>query len=218
MDKKRINSILHASSKLSNLNRGEQEGERLINVSPKSKTELGKALSPLTPTSTKLFCGEVGCIKTFMQAIKNKNFPLEFLPKRRINYSELAKIPKSKSMVPNYWALVAYAVVERIKQDKKTAEMLKMNTLELTCLGEPRDAEFFGSIIKISNVNIKMALYISILRNIEIMLKEDRFYKKEEIDKFIIACKDDPDADILEGICLPIERVEKTDKENTETK
>ena len=178
-------SILFSTSILNNIKYGEKEGERLVNVSLKSNLLLGRLLSPLHTSNTKLFWGKVG----------------------KLNYSaeEAAKIPKEQVELPNYWAIVAQAVVERVRQDKKLMDLLKANTLELTCLEGPKEVIFAGKKIE-GHMSIakNMAAYISIIRNIELMLKEGTFNNDEVVNKFIMDCRDDPEKDIFDNIQIPV--------------
>lgn len=204
--KKESKSILFKTSKLNNLKYGEEEGTRLVNVSTRSKLFLDKLLSPGHTSKTMLFCGRVAKIITFMRAIKTPGFPLQYLEKSNFTPEETASIPRETVALPNYWALVAYAVVERVKQDKKLIEMLKANTLELTCLEAPKNVEVLGRIVTgHQSVAKSMAAYISILRNIELMIKEETFDKKEVTDKFIMDCRDDPTQDVFANIQIPVE-------------
>lgn len=198
------NKFLKNESKLVALGFGEKEGEKIINISPKSTTELGRLLSPLTPSFTRLFCGKVACIKTFMEAIRTPGFPTNFLGKAHLSSEEVLSIPKKKVILPNYWALVAYAVVERIRQDKKLMGLLKTNTLTLTSLNKDKVTEFFGKKITCSVVHNKMAMYVAIVRHIELMIKSDEFMDKAKTDEFILKCRDDETKDIMEGMCLTV--------------
>lgn len=202
-----MSSILKNNSKLSLLNKGEKEGERLINVSPKSHTLLGKMLSPITTSNTILFCGRVGSIKTFMEAIKTPDFPTDYLTKPFLLSAEIEKIPRKKVRLPNYWALVAYAVVERVKQDKKLISLLKANTLELTALEKDKEVDLFGKKFVVPRAHEKLGFYIAIVRCIEKMIKDGTFDSKEKVDEFILECRDDIEKDIFANICIPLEEV-----------
>lgn len=197
-------SILYSNSLLRNLNFGEKEGDRLINISTKSNTLLGRLLSPHHTSNTRLFCGKVAKLKNFMQAIKTPGYPIDLLAKSIPTAEEFKSIPRQMVSLPNYWALVAYAVVERIKQDKALADMLKANTLEFTCLDAPKEKELHGAKLVYSSVSRKMGAYVSIIRNIELMIKEGTFDNKEVIDKFIQDCREDKTKTIFENIQLPV--------------
>lgn len=198
-------SILFGTSILNNVKYGEKEGERLINVSLKSNLLLGRLLSPLHTSNTTLFCGKVGKLRTFMRAIKTPGFPLDLLDKSNYSAEDASRIPKEQVELPNYWAIVAQAVVERVRQDKKLMDLLKANTLELTCLEGPKEVIFAGKKIEGHMTIAKnMAAYISIIRNIEFMLKDGTFDNDEVVNKFIMDCRDDPEKDIFDNIQIPV--------------
>lgn len=204
--KKKIDhqSILYSNSLLRNLNFGEKEGERLIDISTRSNSMLGRLLSPRHTSNTRLFCGKVAKLKSFMQAIKTPGYPIELLSKSVLSESEAKSIPREVKSLPNFWALVAYAVVERIRQDKALIEMLKANTLEFTCLEAPKEKELHGAKIVYSSVSKRMGAYVAIIRNIELMIKEGTFDNKEVVDKFIQDCREDKTKTIFENIQLPV--------------
>lgn len=197
-------SVLYSNSLLRNMSFGEKEGERFINISTKSTVMLGRLLSPFHTSNTRLFCGKVAKIRGFMQAIKTPNYPVNLLSVSVISQEQAKSIPREVVVLPNYWALVAYAVVERVKQDKELIKMLKENTLEFTCLDAPKEKELHGAKFVYSTVSKKMGVYVSIIRHIELMIKEGTFDNKEVIDKFIKDCREDKTKTIFENIQLPI--------------
>ena len=211
-DKVKLPEVLYTTSKLNTLTLGEKEGDRLINVSNKSETELGRFLSPLHTSNTRLYCGKVAKLKTFMEAIRTPNFPPEYLAKNYISKEDMNALPKERVDVPNYWAIVAYAVVERVKQDKKLITMLKENTLELTALDRPKPVIILGKEYMdktISSVCLKLVPYVSILRHIELMIKEEKFFNRHTTDQFILSCRSNPDKDVFENCQIPLTEVKK---------
>ena len=208
----RLPDVLYKTSKLNTMALGEKEGERLINVSNRSEIELGRFLSPLHTSNTRLYCGKVAKLKTFMEAICTPNFPLEYLSKTYISSEDMKSLPKAKVDLPNYWAIVAYAVVERVRQDKKLISMLKENTLELTALDKPKPVIILGKEYMdktISGVCKKLVPYVSILRHIELMIKEEKFFNREAVDNFILSCRSNPDKDVFDNCQIPLTEVKK---------
>lgn len=208
-------SILKDMTKLNNIVLGENEGERLINISVKSNNVLGRLLSPLHTSNTLLFCGRVAKIKAFMEAIKTPGYPLELLGKDFLSKKDLDSIPRQKVELPNFWALVAYAVCERVKQDTKLMDMLKVNNLEFTILEKPKIVSCGGKQMKIEVLDLRMSNYVSIVRHIELMIKEETFLKQDEngnyvtIDEFVNKCKAYPEKDLFENIQLPFNEVKQ---------
>lgn len=203
------NSILKDMNRLNNMVFGEKEGERMVNISIKSDVELGRLLSPMWTTHTMLFCGRVAKLKTFMEAIRTPNYPVMFLDKEFLSKEDIMSIPQEKVHLPNFWAIVASAVVERVRQDKKLTDMLKVNNLEFTILRKPKEIEYAGRLIEMSLVDTKMANYVSIIRHIELMIKEETFGDKNKTNEFIEKCKSSPEEDLFANIQLPIREVQK---------
>lgn len=206
-ERKKDESILSQMSKLNNLMLGEKEGERIVNISSSSEVELGRLLAPMWTSNTLLFCGRVAKIKTYMEAIRTPGYPLEYLEKTKFTTEDIKKIPKEKAYLPNYWALVALGVVERVRQDKKLAQMLKVNNLEFTLLDKPKRFEFDNRVMEMSLVDTKLRNYVSIIRHIELMIKQETFNDKEVVAKFINDCKSDKSKDLFDNIQLPIREV-----------
>ena len=217
--KEKPENILSKYSKLNNKfleafnTNNDKEGVEFININPKSNSELGRVLAPTYSVSFPTFLGRTYSVKSFMQAINTPGYPLELLRKPKLTKADLAKIPRrvAKTHLANYWALVAYALTQRVRYDKKVKAMLNKNTLEFTAYRYVQNREFFGKMISVTELDHTLGKYIAIIRYIETMIKENRF-NEEDIKKFIEACKDEPEKDLLDGVALNISIVEKTDK------
>lgn len=64
-------------------------------------------------------------IKNFMDYVTKPDYPYELLAKPRLRVNEIKRIPKETIGLPNYWAVLAYALTERILQDKHLQHKIK---------------------------------------------------------------------------------------------
>lgn len=203
-----VSSVLEFYNAVQNgMNKDEmKDGVNFINITSQGETELGKMLFITYSHPFNTFLGRCANIKNFMTAITRSNFPLNFLTKTRFTKEEKAKIFADKSRVinvPNYWALVAYAFIERVKADKKLQEMLVNNTLDYVSFRVSKDKVLFNKIVNITYPDESLVRYIAIVKHVEALLKEGKF-NKDNIDKFINDCKYHPELNILDGIATNI--------------
>ena len=197
-------------------NQDNEEGVKYINISKKSNSELGRMLAPTYSVRFKTFLGNIYSIKSFIEAIVTPGYPLELLTKPRLTKKDFEKIPSRnirKNHLANYWALVAYALCQRVKGDTKLQSLLASNKLPFTVYTVNNSEEFFGKIINVVKLDYSLARYVGIIRYIETMIKSNTF-TKTNISQFIENCKDSPDKDLLDGIALNIEIIEKNNKQN----
>lgn len=199
---KESSSILNQHSKIDAPNMAEQDGTHFINVDIRSKSQLGKRLSMQYSKSFNTIIGRVISIRTFANAITIPGFPPELLNKFKPTKEDLARIPKEGTKVPNYWALIAYAFTEMVKQDSALKDMLIKNDLPFVAV-EERVTDFFGTPFPVSRPNYKLGKYIAIIRLVSKLLKENKF-TDENIKAFIVDCKDVPEVDILTDIAWPV--------------
>ncbi len=197
------NCILNNMNKVPTVSSLQKEGIDYINVSKHSETELGKKLAYGHPIKTNTVFGKIGTIRSLMEFISTPNYPTELLSKQKLEPREIKRIPSKRISVPNYWAIVAYVICERIDQDDEVKELIKNNKLTYTSFNKKRNDTLFDKEVVIGMPNHKMGRYLSIIRHIDTMLKEDKF-TKENIKEFITACKDKPEQDIFEGTAVSI--------------
>lgn len=174
-----------------------------INVDHRSTNELGKMLSPLFPISVSTIFGTIGTIKNFMDFIAIPGYPREILALKKFGPKEIKSIPKTRIAVPNYWAIVAYAICQRVKTNVKLISMIKKNTLPYTSYEKLEPGMFFDKEVLMSTPNIKMGRYLAIIRHIEKMIKADNF-NDDAILKFIMDCRDDTSKDIFDNMAINV--------------
>ena len=177
------------------------EGRDYISLWSGSKSVLGRALSYTNPRRFNTFIGEVSGIRRFVVYLSTKDLPISFLLKGKYTKEdhELVRSKESLSLT-NYWAVVAYALIERIRNDKKLQEMIYENTLPFTAITWKKTPSILNNVpnMKVGVNNIRLANYLAIIRNIETLIKNDMFTSAnmKELIKFHMVNKD---VDIFDG-------------------
>lgn len=171
------------------------EGINHININLKSNHIIGRLLSPMYNHMFKTFLGYTCNIQQFLYAVTKPCYPIECLVKQRMSYKEIEKIKNMETIkLPNYYALLAYALCEIIKQNIRLQNMLKNNNLQLT----------YYLVRKKTNImNRYMTRYLNICLNIEKLIKNNIF-NQEHIDYFISKCREDTNKSYRDGIACKI--------------
>ena len=196
--------VLYVKAKLSSFPVDKQDGVDFININMHSTSELGKRLHtgygyPFT------LCGNltVNSIKTFISFITRTEFPHYLLTKRKWEHEDTEKVSKERVYPRNYWALVAWAVCSRVRNDKYLIKLLKENEAPFTAFSMLEEESFLDGKESMGIKNVKMnyglATYVAIIRNISDMIKANEF-ETNKIKAFINDCKQYPDEDIFAGI------------------
>lgn len=178
-----------------------EEGRDYISLWSGSKSVLGRALSYTNPRRFNTFIGEVSGIRRFVVYLSTKDLPISFLLKGKYTKEdhELVRSKESLSLT-NYWAVVAYALIERIRNDKKLQEMIYENTLPFTAITWKKTPSILNNVpnMKVGVNNIRLANYLAIVRNIEALIKNDMFTSAnmKELIRFHMVNKD---VDIFDG-------------------
>lgn len=178
-----------------------EESRDYISLWSGSKSVLGRALSYTNPRRFNTFIGEVSGIRRFVVYLSTKDLPISFLLKGKYTKEdhELVRSKESLSLT-NYWAVVAYALIERIRNDKKLQEMIYENTLPFTAITWKKTPSILNNVpnMKVGVNNIRLANYLAIIRNIETLIKNDMFTSAnmKELIKFHMVNKD---VDIFDG-------------------
>nr|DAO50759.1 MAG TPA: hypothetical protein [Caudoviricetes sp.] len=177
------------------------EGKDYIALSSNSDTILGRALSFNNPRKFKTFIGEVSGIRRFVDFIGYSYLPISFLLKGKYTKedNELIKT-KTRLELSNYWAVVCYAVCERIRQDKQLQIMIRNNTLPWTIVYWRKNPAVLEEITqdRLCVNQIKLGEYLAMLRDIEILIKNNKF-NKVGIAELIKHYMKNPEADLFEG-------------------
>lgn len=202
-------SILNNNCSVEAAKHNEEEGVDYINVSKNSITDLGKQLSQGFPFEVKTVFGVAGSIRSALEYVSVPGYPQDILKLKYLNPKQIKSIPKNaKIKVPNFGAIMAYVLCMRIKDDKQLKSMLRKNKLRFTAIETQPPKELFGVMVEVSSVNQKLGRYLSAIRYIEQLIKENRF-NMETITEFVEACKDHPEQDLFEGTAAPIKTTRK---------
>ena len=204
-------SIIHSYTSL------QKDGVDYINIFQNGNTELGRILAPGYNKRFTTFLGPTISMRAYMSALRLKGYPLSLLstPTNKVHPKDLAGLSKLESVnVPNYWALVAYGLCQKVIGDKKLKHLMKENTLPYTCYEVTKTSNLFNKQIVTSVPKNSMGKYTAICYYIGEMLKANQF-SDQHIEEFVNACKDQPDVELLDGVACNVTFVEE---EETPTK
>lgn len=152
------------------------EGTDFINISNSSKSQLGIMLNTRHKFNFETLSGQTNSISNFINYAcfeHNRDALIGFVPKH----------PLPRIKVTNYWGIVAYALCEKVHQNKTLAKLLKENELPIYILNLV-DSSSFVSEKKNFELNKGMKNYVFIINQISKLLKNDSF-NKENILKLI---------------------------------
>lgn len=184
-------------------NDNEKEGVDFINISFKSENRLGRELHPNYNRTFNTVLGKVASVRNFISLITIPGYPVDLVNKRNLLPEEQARIPKGRISPVNYWALVAYAICERVLQDKAIKAELQKNKAYLTSFESYEAPSLFKGRTNLNrsvkSATLRMANYIAILRAISEMIKQHKF-NRDDISEFIEQCKADQTKDVFEGV------------------
>lgn len=214
-------------------NDNEKEGVDFINISFKSDNRLARELHPNYSRTFNTILGKVASVRNFTSLITIPGYPVELVNKRNLLPEEQARIPKGRISPVNYWALVAYAICERVLQDKALKVALQKNKAYLTAFESYEAPSLFKGRTNLNrnvkSATLRMSNYIAILRAVSEMIKQHKF-NRDNISEFIEQCKADPLKDVFEGVPdaikamleqgtteeVPVEAQEATDESTCE--
>lgn len=214
--KAKVNFGLDLNNVLRNISNEQKDGIDYINIAMNGNTELGRRLAQGYTRNFITFLGRTNSVRSFMSAVTVPGYDLNLLSKNRITREDVATIPKTIIDVPNYWALLAYALCEKVRADKELQDMIKQNNIPFTSLGKPIEKPLFNVMISTINVKHDMIKYVAIVNEISKLIKEDKFNNENILD-LINKCKSDPEKEIWDGIACADKLTIKS-KEESETK
>lgn len=189
---------------------GLEEGKDYISLVADSKHILGRALSINYNYVFKTLIGDVRGIGRFMQYVSTKGYPYRLVMKGQFSNKDLGIIKKLPTLkLPNYWAIMAYALCTRVSQDPKLQKWLKENTLPLTIARWEVRNKYVEELSKPVYVNVtQLANYLNIVRDIEKLLKEDRFVT-DEVIKLINSYKYDKKVPVFQNAIREVPKPKK---------
>lgn len=189
---------------------GLEEGRDYISLVADSKHILGRALSINYNYVFKTLIGDVRGIGRFMQYVSTKGYPYRLVMKGQFSNKDLGIIKKLPTLkLPNYWAIMAYALCTRVSQDPKLQKWLKENTLPLTIARWEVRNKYVEELSKPVYVNVtQLANYLNIVRDIEKLLKEDRFVT-DEVLNLINSYKYDKNVSVFKNAITEVPKPKK---------
>jgi hypothetical protein len=189
---------------------GQEEGKDYISLVSESNHILGRALSINYNYLFKTLIGDVRSIGRFMQYISTKDYPYRLLMKGQFSNKDLGIIKKLPTIkLPNYWAIMAYAVCSRVNQDPKMQKWLRENTLPLTIAKWVVRDKYVPELSEPVYMNItKLGNYLNIVNDIQKLLKEDKFTDTNVID-LINSYKVEPNVSVFERARLEVPEPKK---------
>jgi hypothetical protein len=204
----RTNSILNEQNNVPSVSEEKIEGKDYINVGPSSTSAIGKALWIQSPVQLQTVFGTVRSIKSVMDYMKTKDYPLEFLRKSKFTRDDHLHIKRGKENQVNpvnFWAVVAYLLVCRVDQDSKLFNMLKnMNkNIIFTSFNIHNDLGMLNTEVTTKEYNYGLGRYLSIIRQVTSAIKEDRF-DPSFARQFIRDSKDAYDKDLFDGVAFKV--------------
>lgn len=184
---------------------GKEEGKDFIDVSNYRKTDgkrstLGQLLAQNNCSHFTTPFGKVISMRTYSDFLTTPDYPLAFLDKLPNSKTDYKNISKKRLTLPNYYALLTLGMIYKVRSVKKLQAILRKNTLPFTALIKGKESELWGKRIIVNGVDKKLARYVSIIRYVEEIVKQDRLFDEAYIKEFIEKCKDNPDKDIFDGI------------------
>lgn len=198
------NEFIKSMSTIKNTYVSLEEGKTHINVNTSSNSELGRRLSWWRPINVKTIFGTVGTFQTFSWFLTKPEFPKEWLTASSFKKADVIRIKRMETVhVPNYWALICYLFVQRLVQEPRNEVlyMLRDNTLPLTVYSSKKMKEPYTPTqdVEITKLIFKLANYVAIIRQTELMIKTDRFVPSN-YEWLISQCMFDKSKDLLDGV------------------
>lgn len=170
----------------------DKEGMDYLNISKHSFLNLGRELNPGFGIKFNTPFGKAGSVRNFMEYVVTPNYPIEILRKTKLTKIEIDKLPRKKVNVTNYWAIVAIAVLTRIKEDKAILSALADLPVNCKITSFNKFSSEFGGVKTESVVpNVKMRSYIDIIKFIIKQIKISDINNQEVIDKIISTFSND---------------------------
>jgi len=153
----------------------------------KPATELGKMLNSDYQHNIDTMFGNVVSIRRIMEYLNRDKYPSSFLTKPRLTKSDISIIKAlTIKHIDNYWAFILYFMIKRVASDPKLIELMKNNSLEYAALdtGTVTD-QIFNQEIMVKKHITKLSYYISCIRIISILVKEDKIHDNSYISSLL---------------------------------
>jgi hypothetical protein len=203
----KTDSVLAHDNSIPTIKDNMVEGIDFINISIYSTTPIGQMLAPGYPLKKgiQMPFGKCGTVRSAMEYIIRDVYPKELLAKSRLSRAELTMLGKPTRRCTNYWSIVAYAIIARIKNDDELIALLTSlpsKTIFTSFNGE-ESVDFFGTVLVMPKVNIRMRNYLAIIRFVKEMLDNGSF-NDSSIQNFIMASRHNQNVGIWDGTMIKV--------------
>lgn len=181
----------------------ENDGKEYINIGIACKTSLGNKLRITNPLKLTLFGHRIGSMSNFMDCLNIEGYPMDLLANPKPTREDIKKITSlNKIQVPNFLAILAFALSERIKIDAPLQEEIMKNELPYVYLTKRKEINLFGKSAALTNQylhNNSMAFYLAILEGLVRLLKANQ-YTRPMVMEYVNLWIKDPNSDLLAGV------------------
>lgn len=175
------------------------EGVDFINVSNNTTHNLGRQLNTYYVKQFDTVAGKCNRIQNFLDFIKRPGLSYTYLLTTDFRAPELRKY---KSIdIKNYWAIVAYIVYERLKQDPGLIAEIKENSLPYVAIKVIEKNTIVGKTLIKTKIE-KLEPYIKIINKYSQLIKENNF-TEEECKKVIMSYSHSDN--IFEGTVIKVQ-------------
>ena len=173
-----------------------KESVNYISLVETSDHYIGKKMFPNSLGIFDTIIGNVISIQRFMQYVSIDRFPSKYLLQKNLTRKDVAFISGLNTLdLPNYWAIMCYAVCCKVQSNKKLIKALYDNKLPLTIALNRKD-EMLGEEMLVNFT--KQGNYLAIVRSIEELIKANEFVPAK-IKALIDFYKNDKDLDLWAG-------------------
>ena len=177
----------------------------IINMVKYSDSRIGKMLSVGAPIELTTIFGKIGTIRNVMDLIVTPNYPTRLLGKKKLSRDEISSIPKTIVSVPNYWAIITYIVIERIKSNDMLMGHMRTTEYSYTCDNVKRGV-MLGKEIETSLPNKRLVRYVAIVNIVAGMIYANNF-NNTTIKQFVQDAKDE-DVPLFTGVPFDVKGAE----------
>ena len=173
--------------------------KNIVNIVTKKQHDLGYRLTPGFPFKIETIFGTVGNLRNAMEFIVTPDYPTSLLSKSKLKPSEISRIPTRKILVVNYYAIVAYLLLERVEQDPELITLMINNTLPFASVFY-KNKEYYGKTITVGIENTKLRTYVKICSDISLLIKAGDFSNANKREELINSYKNKKDVGVFDGL------------------
>lgn len=191
-------SKLQAHNNIPTITSLQEDGVDYINLI-KPTTPLGKMLNPDAVFKMNTIIGDVISLRRLMEYLNREDYPSAFLTKYRLTREEIKLIKKLKTKhIKDYWVYILYFIINRVSKDVKLIKLMQNNTLPFVALGNGTvKEELFNKEINVKSHISQLAYYVSCIRIVHGLIKEEKLNDKEYITKLL---NDEVNGDFFEKL------------------